>query len=103
MSGTAGPARPAGNYRWVVCALLFGATTINYVDRGVLGVLAGRIVYSVVNMTQVTQGFLVNFTLYPQSIATCVIASIAVGLLAGGWPALRSANMSVVDGLRRVV
>ena len=34
------PARPAGWYRWVVCALLFGATTINYVDRGVLGVLA---------------------------------------------------------------
>ena len=34
------PARPGGSYRWVVCALLFGATTINYVDRGVLGVLA---------------------------------------------------------------
>src|SRR3954454_6084808 len=32
--------RPASSYRWVVCALLFGATTINYVDRGVLGVLA---------------------------------------------------------------
>src|SRR3954453_7845386 len=36
---TAGPRR-VGSYRWVVCALLFGATTINYVDRGVLGVLA---------------------------------------------------------------
>jgi ACS family hexuronate transporter-like MFS transporter len=33
-------ARPAGWYRWVICALLFFATTINYVDRGVLGVLA---------------------------------------------------------------
>jgi ACS family hexuronate transporter-like MFS transporter len=29
-----------GHYRWVICALLFFATTINYVDRGVLGVLA---------------------------------------------------------------
>jgi ACS family hexuronate transporter-like MFS transporter len=27
-------------FRWVICALLFCATTINYVDRGVLGVLA---------------------------------------------------------------
>jgi hypothetical protein len=26
-----------------------------------------------------------------------------VGIIAGGWPAIRSANMSVVDGLRRVV
>lgn len=29
-----------GKYRWVICALLFFATTINYVDRAVLGVLA---------------------------------------------------------------
>ena len=29
-----------GNYRWVICALLFFATTINYVDRQVLGFLA---------------------------------------------------------------
>lgn len=28
-----------GSYRWVICALLFFATTINYVDRAVLGVL----------------------------------------------------------------
>jgi len=27
-------------YRWVICALLFFATTINYIDRAVLGVLA---------------------------------------------------------------
>ena len=33
-------ARPAhSNYRWVICALLFFATTINYVDRTVFGVL----------------------------------------------------------------
>ena len=28
-----------GNYRWVVCALLFFATTINYLDRQVMGLL----------------------------------------------------------------
>jgi ACS family hexuronate transporter-like MFS transporter len=36
-----------GYYRWRICALLFAATTINYIDRQVLGVLApdlGRIV-----------------------------------------------------------
>ena len=27
------------NYRWVVCALLFFATTINYIDRQVIGLL----------------------------------------------------------------
>ena len=31
--------RPAGYFRWVICALLFLATTINYVDRQVIGLL----------------------------------------------------------------
>lgn len=29
-----------GRYRWVICAILFFATTINYMDRQVLGILA---------------------------------------------------------------
>jgi ACS family hexuronate transporter-like MFS transporter len=29
----------AGHYRWVVCGLLFFATTINYIDRQVIGIL----------------------------------------------------------------
>jgi MFS transporter, ACS family, hexuronate transporter len=33
------PAR-VGRFRWVICALLFFATTINYLDRQVLGILA---------------------------------------------------------------
>jgi ACS family hexuronate transporter-like MFS transporter len=31
---------PIGRYRWVICALLFFATTINYMDRQVLAILA---------------------------------------------------------------
>lgn len=31
--------RPAGRRRWVVCALLFLAITINYIDRQIIGVL----------------------------------------------------------------
>jgi len=29
-----------GNFRWVICALIFMATTINYIDRQVIGILA---------------------------------------------------------------
>ena len=29
-----------GKYRWTICALLFLATTINYLDRAILGILA---------------------------------------------------------------
>ncbi len=32
-------AKNPGNYRWVICSLLFFATTINYLDRQVMGLL----------------------------------------------------------------
>ena len=33
------PREVGGNYRWMICALLFFATTINYIDRQVIGLL----------------------------------------------------------------
>lgn len=36
-----------GKHRWFICALLFVATTINYMDRSVLGVLAPTLQYNV--------------------------------------------------------
>ena len=30
-------------YRWTICALLFTATTVNYMDRQVLGILAPKL------------------------------------------------------------
>ena len=54
-------------------------------------------------MTEVTQGFLVNFHVNVQTMSIVVGAAIVVGLVAGGLPAVRSANLRVVDGLRKVV
>ncbi|HWR37428.1 MAG TPA: MFS transporter [Clostridia bacterium] len=34
-----GPSSSAGRQRWVVCALLFFAATVNYIDRQVIGLL----------------------------------------------------------------
>src|ERR1700722_7687718 len=33
------PATTSGRYRWVVCGLLFFATTVNYMDRQILSLL----------------------------------------------------------------
>lgn len=38
-SGDAKPALSVGHFRWVICALLFFAATVNYIDRQVLGIL----------------------------------------------------------------
>ena len=92
-----------GFQRGLILTLLlveFGLLTL---VGGALGTIGGRALFNFVNMTQMTQGFLVNFTFYKEVIFTCLAAAAAVGLLAGGWPALSAARMSVVDGLRRVV
>ena len=33
--------KPIGRYRWTICALIFFATTINYLDRAVISLLKG--------------------------------------------------------------
>jgi ACS family hexuronate transporter-like MFS transporter len=66
-------AAPAGGYRWVVCGLLFFATTINYVDRQILGILAGTLEKEI-GWTESQYGLII----------TAFQASYAAGLLGFG-------------------
>lgn len=63
-----------GYYRWVICALLFFATTINYVDRAVLGVLEPEL-QKIIGWTAQQYGYInAAFTL-----------AYAIGFLVVGW------------------
>ncbi|MHA8101153.1 MFS transporter [Aquirufa nivalisilvae] len=59
-----------GNFRWVVVALLFFATTINYLDRQVIGLLKPTLEKEL-NWTETDYSFIVM----------CFTASYAIGLL----------------------
>ena len=48
-----------GHTRWVVCALLFLATTVNYIDRQVLGILAPEL-QRVIGWNEVQYGYIVT-------------------------------------------
>ncbi len=50
--------RAAGHYRWIVCALLFFAATINYVDRQVLALLKQSL-QSEIKWTEIEYGHLI--------------------------------------------
>ena len=52
------PAPPSGKVRWTICALLFAATTLNYMDRMVLGILKPTIQHSI-GMSQAGYGWIV--------------------------------------------
>lgn len=63
-----------GNYRWIICALLFFATTINYVDRAVLGVLESEL-QKVIGWTATEYG----------NINAAFNLAYAIGFLFAGW------------------
>jgi len=50
---------PLGRFRWTVCALLFFATTINYIDRQILGLLAPDL-EKVIGWTEIEYGYIVT-------------------------------------------
>ena len=47
-------------------------------------------------------GFAAGIRLFPEVLATAFVTTLAVGLLAGLVPAIRSARRPIVDGLRQV-
>ena len=62
-----------GRYRWVICALLFFATTINYVDRQVIGILA-KDLQRIIGWSEIDYG----------NITAAFSAAYALGLILSG-------------------
>jgi len=66
-------AATAGMFRWRICAMLLAATTINYIDRQVLGVLAPFLQESI-GWNEIEYGYIVS----------AFQAAYAIGLLGAG-------------------
>jgi putative ABC transport system permease protein len=70
---------------------------------GTIGTLGSKALCDAVDLSQFAAGFL-PFYYIPWTIALQGLAvSLFIGLASGIVPALRAANLSVVDGLRRVI
>ena len=67
------PVARIGRYRWRICAMLLAATTINYIDRQVLGVLA-PFLQDEIGWNEIEYGYIV----------TAFQAAYAIGLLCAG-------------------
>ena len=90
-----------GNYRWVICALLFFCTTINYIDRNSLSVLKttlqGALGWDDVDYGTITTAFTFAYAMFPSVIGIFIdtirreegAGRCAGHLVAGGrraWP-----------------
>jgi MFS transporter, ACS family, hexuronate transporter len=71
--GTLSAGTRLGRVRWTVCAMLFAATSINYMDRQVIAILKPTLEHSI-GMTEVSYGYIVD----------AFQIAYAIGLLAAG-------------------
>lgn len=80
-TGSNAAAGRVGNYRWMICALLFFCTTINYIDRNSLSVLKttlqGALGWEDVDYGTITTAFTFAYAMFP-SIIGIVIDKIGV-------------------------
>jgi ACS family hexuronate transporter-like MFS transporter len=70
---TASAGTRLGRVRWTVCAMLFAATSINYMDRQVIAILKPTLEHSI-GLTEVSYGYIVD----------AFQIAYAIGLLAAG-------------------
>ena len=103
-----------GRYRWVICALLFFATTINYVDRQILGFLAPDLQRSI-GWNEAQYGWIVTSFTIAYAISLLVVGriidwlgtrkglslAVIVWSLAAMAHALASSAVGFGDGARR--
>ncbi len=68
-----------GRVRWTICAMLFAATSINYMDRSVLAILKPTLMRPIsehgIGMTEVGYGHITALFMF----------AYAIGLLGAGW------------------
>jgi putative ABC transport system permease protein len=86
-----------------ILAIILAEFVLMTFAGGILGIVAAKTIFSFVDMTTLTTGAVKGFAITPSIIGACALIAAAIGLVAGGFPAWRASNLSVVDGLRRVV
>jgi MFS transporter, ACS family, hexuronate transporter len=67
-------AKPDGNIRWIICAILFGAIVLIYIHRNVVSVLNGPVFVNQLHWTSVDYGH----------VAVCFTMAYAAGMLFAG-------------------
>jgi MFS transporter, ACS family, aldohexuronate transporter len=84
--------RPIGRYRWVICALLFLATTLIYTDRAVVGVLKPTLMERL-HWTETDFGDIVSWFSFAYAISYALSGRIVdviglrlgYGIILGAW------------------
>lgn len=91
-----------GFERGRVLALVLTESMFIALFGGIAGGLGAKLLFHIVDFSRFLTGF-GRFNVPWEIAAWAILLAAGVGLLSGIYPAWRAANLSVVDGLRRVV
>jgi putative ABC transport system permease protein len=99
--------RTLGFGRGHILGFILSESVLMSLLGGVLGVLLAKYFFipalvAAGNKTSISI-WLVNFKVSPATLAMAFMVSVGVGILAGFVPAVRSSQLNIVDGLRKVV
>jgi len=86
------PCTRLGRVRWTICAMLFIATSINYMDRQVIAILKPTLMHSI-GMTDVGYGRIMGAFMIAYAIG--LLALVILVLLAPGLKKAGLKNMEI--------
>jgi len=69
---------------------------------GLLGCLGAKILFTGVDLSKMSYGFLRTFQVEPSTLALGISVALIVGVVSGGIPALHVTRLTVSEGLRRI-
>jgi ABC-type antimicrobial peptide transport system permease subunit len=82
--------------------MLMGESVLIAMLGGLLGVVGGKLLFMVVDLSKLSMGFIRSFQVELPTVALGLGIALVVGLTSGGLPAFRVARLTVSDGLRRL-
>ena len=92
-----------GNYRWTIVAMIFLATTINYIDRQVIGILA-PLLEKEIGWNEIEYGYIVTAFQAAYAIGLVVIGRVIdkigtkMGYAIAACAARRGAQVTLISG-----
>jgi len=84
-----------------VLGLLIGESILLTLSGALLGSFAARLIFSGIDMSQISMGFLARFYVTNGTLVFCAAIGTMIGILSAAIPAYQTSRRSVIDALGR--
>jgi len=83
-----------------ILALFVGESLILTLGGALVGIGGAKFLYDALALSQIGQFVFADMRMRPETLVFCFVVALALGLLASGWPAYRTARGNIAETLR---